>query len=154
MKIKQDILNNIGSTSKEALGFLHQKQNDIKNQESLLLKTETAIVKNLGEDGMTDTQRQTIDDLKNELRNVEFNEADIMKEQLFMSKLMQEVEKAMGTYNMPYSISIVALQEEQDKYVNFIGELEERFCAIQEENADKQSLRQEIIYNENKLSYK
>lgn len=152
MKIKQDILDNIGSTSKEALGFLNQKQNDIKNQESLLLKTETAIVKNLGEDGMTDTQRQTIDDLKNELRNVEFNEADIMKEQLFMSKLMQEVEKAIGTYNMPYSISIVALQEEQDKYVNFSGVLEERFNAIQEENADKHSLRQKIIYNENKLS--
>ncbi len=152
MKIKQDILNNIGSTSKEALGFLHQKQNDIKNQESLLLKTETAIVKNLGEDGMTDTQRQTIDDLKNELRNVEFNEADIMKEQLFMSKLIQEVEKAMGTYNMPYSISIVALQEEQDKYVNFSGVLEERFNAIEEENADKQSLRQKIVYNESKLS--
>ena len=152
MKIKQDILDNIGSTSKEALGFLNQKQNDIKNQESLLLKTETAIVKNLGEDGMTDTQRQTIDDLKNQLRNIEFNEADIMKEQLFMSKLMQEVEKAMGTYNMPYSISIIRLQEEQDKYVNFSGVLEERFNAIQEENADKHSLRQKIIYNENKLS--
>jgi chromosome segregation ATPase len=152
VKIKQDILDNINATSKEALDFLNQKQNDINNQEGILLKTETAIVKNLGQEGMTDTQRETIEALKQELKSVEFNEADIMKEQLFMSKLMQEIEKAMGTYNMPYSISIIRLQEEQDKYLNFSGVLEERFNAIKEENADKQSLRQKIVYNESKLS--
>lgn len=152
MKIKQDILDNINATSIEALDFLNQKQNDINNQEGILLKTETAIVKNLGQEGMTDTQRETIEALKQELNSVEFNEADIMKEQLFMSKLMQEIEKAMGTYNMPYSISIIRLQEEQDKYLNFSGVLEERFNAIEEENADKQSLRQKIVYNESKLS--
>ena len=152
MKIKQDILDNINATSKEALDFLNQKQNDINNQEGILLKTETAIVKNLGQEGMTDTQRETIEGLKQELNSVEFNEADIMKEQLFMSKLMQEIEKAMGTYNMPYSISIIRLQEERDKYLNFSGVLEERFNAIEEENADKQSLRQKIVYNESKLS--
>jgi chromosome segregation ATPase len=152
VKIKQDILDNINATSKEALDFLNQKQNDINNQEGILLKTETAIVKNLGQEGMTDTQRETIEALKQELNSVEFNEADIMKEQLFMSKLMQEIEKAMGTYNMPYSVSIITLQEERDKYLNFSGVLEERFNAIKEENADKQSLRQKIVYNESKLS--
>lgn len=152
MKVKQDILDNINATSIEAIDFLNQKENDIKNQEGILLKTETAIVKNLGQEGMTDTQRETIEALKQELNSVEFNEADIMKEQLFMSKLMQEIEKAMGTYNMPYSISIIRLQEEQDKYLNFSGVLEERFNAIEEENADKQSLRQKIVYNESKLS--
>lgn len=152
MKIKQNILDDINATSIEALDFLNQKQNDINNQEGILLKTETAIVKNLGQDGMTDTQRETIEALKQELNSVEFNEADIMKEQLFMSKLMQEIEKAMGTYNMPYSISIIRLQEEHDKYLNFSGVLEERFNAIEEENADKQSLREKIVYNESKLS--
>jgi len=152
VKVKQDILDNINATSIEAIDFLNQKENDIKNQEGILLKTETAIVKNLGQEGMTDTQRETIEALKQELNSVEFNEADIMKEQLFMSKLMQEIEKAMGTYNMPYSISIIRLQEEQDKYLNFSGVLEERFNAIEEENADKQSLRQKIVYNESKLS--
>jgi len=152
VKIKQDILNTIDATSQDALDFLNQKQNDVKKQEGILLKTETAIVKNIDNDGMTDTQRETIESLKKALHDVEFNEADIMREQLFMTQLMQDIQKALGTYNMPYIDAKNKLQSEHEKYVNFSGVLEERFNAIQDENEDKQSLRQKIVHNENKLS--
>ena len=37
MKVKQDILDNINATSIEAIDFLNQKDNDIKNQEGNLI---------------------------------------------------------------------------------------------------------------------
>ena len=152
MKIKQDILNNIDLVSKESLDFLRNKQNDVKNHENLLSKTETSIVKNIGADGMTDSESKIIDNLKKELHNIEYNQADIMREQLFMTKLIQDIQKALGKYNMPYIDAMNKFKGEADKYFNYSGVLEEKFNAIKGENDDKHSLRQKIVHNENKLS--
>ena len=137
--------------SKECLGFLRNKENNVKKKENLLSKAETSIIRNIGSDGMTNKERQIIENLKQDLYNEEFNEADIMREQLFMTQLMHDIEKTLGGYNLPYVEAEIRLKADTEKYFNYSGILEEKIGAIHEENDDKHSLRQKRVHNENKL---
>lgn len=152
MKIKQTILDSLNGSSKKALDFLKAKRDAIKKKESILLKTETSIVRGLGEKGMTETQQKTIEGLKGELNSEEFNESDIMREQTMMSQLSQDIQMALGKPLPSYSNGLKQLKSEKDKYSNYNGVLESKFKAIKEESLDKQNLREKIVFNEQQLS--
>ena len=152
MKIKKDILHKIQSDCSKALEFLTAKQKAIEHKERLLTKAESSIIKNLGKDGMSSEQQATIQRLKDDLHNEEFNEADIMKEQIFMSRIVQDINQALGKHKPSYADGLAYLKAQKDKYSNYAGILESRFNSINEENRDKQSLREKIVFNEKQLS--
>ena len=151
MKIKKNILNTIQGISSNALEFLNAKDKAIKNQAGILLKTEAGVVKNIGTGGMSESQQQAIQEMKGELHSVEFNEADIMKEQIIMNELSQDIQQILGNHTPSYGKAIKQLQSEKDKYSNYSGVLESKFNNIKGENSNKQSLREKIVFNDGKL---
>jgi len=150
--INKNILSSLRDNSSNAIDFLKSKRDLIRKKEGVLKKTEKSIVTSLGENGMSKSQMQTIESLKEDLRACEFNEADIMREKIHMTKLIRDLENILGRPKKSYKSKINAFNLNKEKYSNYNGSLESKFKAIEVENLDKQNLREKIVFNESKIS--